>query len=259
MKKPENYINPITGYKTSPEKELKLEHHYYSMRCYCDLSIKLDRNHIPLHHKLRINTQRDYDNYIAMLHYLNKQAELGFKAKWLITLHYQHPTEHAKPFKETDKPLGFGNRINFKTKRNIWYENALYKYWDAKRNDEMQIEQDVLKLKSRILRFFFKIKRLNRPDLYDIPNLYFFNEKGKTKQKYHTHIVLPETLCYNNEEEMRDIFNTSIKERLKSVSTWKEIDVIEINSINAIFSYLNKETNANFLAFDPMNSNPITP
>ena len=258
MTKPQNHINPITGYQTSPQKEKDLEYHFYSMRCYTDLSIRLDRNHIPIHPDVLINTQEDYDYHIALLNYLHKQLDDGFKPKWLISLHYQHPTEYAKPFKETNKPLGFGDRINFKTKRNIWYEDALYKYWDAKRKDEMQVAKDVKALKNRILRYFYKVKRLDRHDKYDIPNIYFFNEKGKSKQKYHTHIVLPDTLCYNNQEELYDVFNTTIRNRLTSISTWKSIDVSAINSMYDIFGYLNKETKSNFVAFDFMNSIPIT-
>lgn len=250
-----------TGYQTSAQQEKDLEFHFYSMRCFNDLSIKLDRNHIPLHPKLCINTQSDYDYYIAMHMYLRNQVEMGFKAKWLVTLHYQHPTEHAKPFKETDKPFGFGDRINFKTKRNVWFEDALYKYWDSKRNDNRQVVQDVKKIKCRILRYFYQVKRLNKyhHHKYQIPNLYFFNEQGKTKLQYHTHIVLPDTLCYNNQEELYDVFNTTIKNGLKCTSRWKDIDVRPINNTNGIFEYLNKETKSNFLAFDFENSNPITP
>ena len=257
MTSPQHHINPITGYQTSQQKEKDLEHHFYSMRCYTDLSIRLDRNHIPIHPKVCINTQDDYNYHIALLTYLYKQLDGGFKPKWLITLHYQHPTEHAKPFKETNKVLGFGDRINFKTKRNIWFEDALYKYWDAKRRDNMQVVEDVKKLKTRILRYFYKVKRFDRLDKYDLPNIYFFNEMGKSKQKYHTHIVLPDTLCYNNKEELYDVFNTTIRKRLKSVSQWKSIQIDAINSKYDIFGYLNKETKSNFVAYDFDNSIPI--
>ena len=106
----------------------------------------------------------------------------------------------------------------------------------------MQVVDDVKALKNRILRYLYKVKRLDRHDKYDIPNIYFFNEKGKSKQKYHTHIVLPDTLCYNNQEELYDVFNTTIRNRLTSLSTWKSIDVSVINSMYDIFGYLNKET-----------------
>ena len=143
MKTPQNYIDKSSNYQTSQQREKELEHHFYSMRCYTDLSIRLDSKHIPIHKDVLICKQEDYDYHIALLHYLYNQIDMGFEAKWLVTLHYQHPTEHAKPFKETNKPYGFGDRINFKTKTNIWYEDALYKYWDAKRKDEMQVVDDV--------------------------------------------------------------------------------------------------------------------
>ena len=98
---------------------------------------------------------------------------------------------------------------------------------------------------------------MDRPDKYDIPNLYIFNEKGKAKQKYHTHIVLPDTLCYNNKEELYDVFNTTIGKRLQCTSKWNDIRIDEINSMYGMFSYLNKETNSNFVAFDTTNSIPI--
>ena len=238
-----NSINGATGLKESP------------------LSIRLHRNHKPIHRDVWINTQEDYEYHIALLNYLHQQIDMGFKPKWLISLHYQHPTEHAKPFKETNNLYGFGDRINFKTKRNIWFEDALYKYWDNKRNDEEQVIKDAGQIKNRILRYFYKVKRLNKyhQHKYQIPNLYIFNEKGKTGLKYHTHIVLPDTLCYNNQEDICEVFNLSIRKRLQCISTWKDIDVREINRIYDIFGYLNKETKSNFVAFDFTNSNPIIP
>ena len=219
--------------------------------------IRLDRNHRSIHPSVSINNQEDYDYHIALLNYLYQQSQQGFDAKWLITIHYQHPSEHAKPFKETNNLYGFRDRINFKTKRSIWNETSLYNYWDKMRNDSYQVEKDANAIKCRILKHLYQVKRLNRPDKYKIPNYYFFNERGKSKLKYHTHIVLPETICYNSHKELEEVFNTTIRERSKSISLWKDIHVVEINSINDIFGYLNKETTADFFAFDPINSNPI--
>ena len=259
MKSLKKHTNPITGYSTPPHKEKELEYLYYSKRCFTDLSIKLNRHHKPIHEDMCINTQSDYDYYIAVLNYLYNQVDIGFKPFWFISLHYQHPVEHAKPFKETDKPLGFGDRINFKTCRNIWYETPLYNYWNKQRNDEDQVVKDASKIRNIILKTLYGLKRLNRPDKYEIPNYYFFNEKGKVKLQYHTHIVLPETLYYNSENELNDVFNNYIREKLQCFSKFKTIKVERINSIYDIFGYLNKETKSNFVAFDPFTSNPITP
>ena len=63
--------------------------------------------------------------------------------------------------------------------------------------------------------------------------------------------VLPET-----EEELTDVFNTAIRERSKSISKWKKIDVEEIEPDDkySVIGYLNKETTSKHLSFDPMNS-----
>ena len=140
-------------------------------------SIKLHRKHIPLHPKLNIRTQKDYDYYIEVLLYLHNQLILGVEPVFMVSMHYQHPVEHTKPLKETDKPLGFGDRYGFKTIRDIWKEVPLYKYWEKKRNEEEQVIKDTKKVKCRILKKLYGIKRLNRPDKYDVPNLLFFHEK----------------------------------------------------------------------------------
>ncbi len=259
MKSPLIYQKEQSGYKSSSQGDKKLEYEYYSKRVYTDLSIKLNKKHTPIHKSMCINTQLDYDFYIAVLNYLHNQLDLGFEPYWLISLHYQHPIEHAKPFKETDKPLGFGDRINFKTKRNIWYETALYNYWDKQRNDEDQVVKDASKIRNIILKTLYGVKRLDRPDKYDVPNYYFFNERGKVELQYHTHIVLPETLYYNKKEELYDVFNNEIRAKLKCFSKFKTIDIKRINSKYDIFGYLNKETKSNFVAFDPFTSNPIHP
>ena len=104
----------------------------------------------------------------------------------------------------------------------------------------------------------YGIKRMNRPDKYEYPNLLFFHEKGKTKLQYHTHILLPSrNLMSNDVMELMDIFNTSIRKETKCISKWKRIDITEVETPNNIMSYLNKETNATGVSFDFINSNPI--
>jgi len=222
-------------------------------------SIRLHKNHIPLNPKLWIKSQKDYDYYIEVLLYLHTQLSLGVKPVFMVTMHYQHPVEHSKPLKETDKPYGFGDRYGFKTKRNIWNEVSLYKYWEKKRNEEDQVIKDTQKVKCRILKKLYDVKRMNRPDKYDLPNILFFHEKGKTKLQYHTHILLTgEKLNTLDLDDLKDIFNTSIREETKCISRWKHIDIRPVKSPQDVVSYLNKETCSSHLSFDFMNSNPIT-
>lgn len=223
-------------------------------------SIKLHKNHIPLHPKLNLKTQSDYDYNIEVLLYTLNQLTLGVRPKYLVSLHYKHPVEHSKPFKETNKPYGFGDRYGFKTNRDIWNEVPLYKYWEKKRNEEEQVIKDTKKIKCRILKYLYGIKRFNREDKYDYPNLLFYHEKGKVKLQYHTHILLDaKNLNTNDVDSIQDIFNTSIKETTKCLSTWKIIDVKPVYNAKGIISYLNKETQQSHISFDFYNSHSILP
>ena len=207
---------------------------------------------------MHIKTQNDYNYYIEVLLYLQNQLLLGVEPKYMVSMHYQHPVEHCKPLKETDKPYGFGDRYGFKTLRNIWNEVPLYNYWEKRRKNEEQVIMDTQKVKCRIMKKLYGIKRMNRPDKYEYPNLLFFHEKGKTKLQYHTHILLPSrNLMSNDVMELMDIFNTSIRKETKCISRWKHIDITEIETPNNVMSYLNKQTNATGVSFDFMNSNPI--
>jgi hypothetical protein len=221
--------------------------------------IKLHRKHIPLHPKLIIRNQDDYDVYIATLLYLLNQVQLGFDPKWLVSFHYQHPSEHGKLIKETDKPYGFGDRYHLQTKGNIWKEVPYYNYLSKRRNTEEWIYDDASQIRNVILKDLYGIKRLNQVWKYEFPNLFFFHEKGKTKLQYHTHLLLTAiNLRYNSEEELVDIFNNSIKKKRRCFSNWK-IDITPVNNSKGVIGYLNKETNANHISFDPFNSIPIIP
>jgi len=222
--------------------------------------IKLLRGHIPIHPKMLLKNQKDYEFYMEVLLFLNKQLLLGVEPKYMVTMHYQHPSELCKPFKETNKPFGFGDRYGFKTKHNIWKEVPLYKYWEKRRNDLRQVLIDTQKVKCRIMKKLYGVKRMDRPDKYEFPNLLFFHEKGKTKLQYHTHILLPSrNLISNDIVELLDIFNTSIRKGTECISKWKRIDITEVETPNNIMSYLNKETSATHTPFDFYNSNPIIP
>jgi len=221
-------------------------------------SIKLHKKHIPLHPKLNIKTQKDYDYYMEVLLYLHNQLLLGVEPVFMVTMHYQHPVEHSKPLKETDKLFGFGDRYGFKTNRDIWNEVPLYKYWEKKRNEEEQVIKDTQKVKCRILKKLYGIKRLDRPDKYEFPNLLIFHEKGKVKLQYHTHILLTgKNLNTFDIDTLYDILNTSIRDETKCLSKWKKIDITPVTTPYNALGYLNKETTCSHLSFDFINSHPI--
>lgn len=225
----------------------------------CSKSIKLDKNHIPIHPRVTgIKKQVDYDFHISILKYLYNQIELGFEPAWLITYHYFHPVELSKPLKETNKPLGYGDRYSFKSHNDIFKSIPYYRYLERRRNNIEDIYQDTSQAKNCILKQLYGIKRLDRTDKYEFPNIFFFHEKGKLKLQYHTHILLPKkNLIYNNEAELKEVFNTTIRKSRKCFSTWKDIDVAPVTNKYGILSYLNKETNSNHISLDPHNSVPI--
>ena len=241
------------------EKEKLWEHYYYSNRSYVDKRIRLHRDHTAINPAVCINTQKDYEYYLGTFLYLREQLKKGIKPKWLVSLHYQHPVEHIKSIKETDKPFGFGDRYGFRTYGNIWSQVANYNYWEHRRNDEDSVIKDASQIRNSVLKLFYGIKRLNQTWKHNFPNLLFFHEKGKTKLQYHTHLLLPETTAYNNVEDLLDCFNTTIRKSRKCLSKWKSIDVKEIDGRDKykVIGYLNKETCSKHISFDPFNSIPI--
>lgn len=223
-------------------------------------SIKLHKQHRPIHPDLEIKSQKDYDHYIALLNYLHNQVAKGFKPKYLISLHYNNPSEHLKAIRETNRPLGFGDRYGFKTPIPLWNSVAWDNFISYSRNDIDEVSRNARKVLNLILKTLYGVKRLNRPDKYEFPNLFFFHEQGKAKLQYHTHILIPETLYGYSVEELVDIFNTSIRERCKCISRWKYIDITPIEDkydIDGILGYLNKETKASHTPLDFINSIPI--
>ena len=49
---------------TKKERNELLEHFYYKKRCFNDLSIRLSSKHIPIHPKMKLERQKDYNQYI---------------------------------------------------------------------------------------------------------------------------------------------------------------------------------------------------
>jgi len=64
---------------------------------------------------------------------------------------------------------------------------------------------------------------------------------------------------YDNEVDLKDVFNTTIRKSRKCFSKWKNIDVTPVSNKYDILGYLNKETNSKHISFDPHNSIPIVP
>ena len=187
--------------------------------------------------------------------FLNNQIELGFKPKWFITFHYHHPAEKCWKVIEKYKPLGYGNRIGFKTRNGLWNEVEYYNSLERKRNDYDCLVEDTSQIKNVLLKYLYGINRLNQEWKHEFPNLFFFHEKGKVKLQYHTHLLIPEKNCKStNTNDLYRALNSNIRKKRKCFSKWKTIHIREVDNPYLALSYVNKETNKEHNSLDYENS-----
>jgi hypothetical protein len=219
-------------------------------------SIRLDKNHIPIHPKVRIDSQEHYDSHIQLLLYLHKQLDLGFTPGMMITYHLKHPAERLKARRETNNPLGFQDRIGFTSGGSLWNQVGFDNYINARRNDEFDTATDAGCVKNLILKHLYGIKRANQTWKYKMPPMVIVMEKGKVKLQYHIHMLLPQDgLILDSLDDVAEVLNTSVRKRARCLSKWKRIDVKEIDDPRQTVSYLTKETNWNQCSLDFINSN----
>lgn len=219
-------------------------------------SIRLHKNHIPIHHKVRIDSQEHYDSHIQLLLYLNKQLDLGFTPNMMITYHLKHPAERLKARRETNNPLGFQDRIGFTSGGSLWNQVGYDNYITRRRNDEFDTAVDTAVVKNLILKYLYGVKRSNQHWKYTIPPMMFVMEKGKSKLQYHIHMLIPaKGLIVDSIDDAKEVLNTSVRKRARCLSHWKKIDVKKIENPSSAVSYLAKETNWNHCSLDFMNSN----
>jgi hypothetical protein len=219
-------------------------------------SIRLDRKHTPIHPKVRIDSQEDYDSHIQLLHYYRNQIDLGFNPNYMITYHLRHPTERLRARRETNNPVGFQDRIGFTSGGSLWNQVGYDNYINLRRNDEFDTSADNAKVKNLILKYLYGIKRPNQTWKYTIPPMVFVMEKGKVKLQYHIHLLLPKDgLIVDSMEDIEDVLNTSVRPRARCISRWKKMDVKELDDPIKSTDYLTKETNYKCCSLDFMTSN----
>ena len=124
--------------------------------------IKLSKKHIPFHKNVLINTQEEYNNYLAMLQYLNNQVELGFKPKWMVTYHLKHPREFLKPLKETNNQFGHRDTYGYKYSSHLWNQVGYDNYMHNRRNDYDLVSKENNHIKNLINKYLYGIKRFNK-------------------------------------------------------------------------------------------------
>ena len=98
-------------------------------------TIKLSKKHFPIHPKVLLNTQEEYENYIEMMLYLKNQVELGFQPFCMVTYHLKHPREYLKPLKETNNQFGHKDTYGYRFSSNLWNQVRYDNYMHNRRND----------------------------------------------------------------------------------------------------------------------------
>tara|TARA_B100000287_G_C20597170_1_gene766578 strand:+ start:641 stop:1378 length:738 start_codon:yes stop_codon:yes gene_type:complete len=239
-------------------------------------AVRLDRNHIPIHPKCFIRNQDQYDNHMAMLQYLYQQVDLGFKPKWMISIHYKHPSEKERNVPEMYKgkdglpKTRWGRKIiqkgQYNPQSSLWHQVAEYQHQEDRRNDRDLTEDDNKHLKNLLLKKLFGINKRSQTWKPNYPkNLLFILEKGKVKLQYHLHILLPEIVKQQNTDfyqtlqksDIQRVLNSN-REKARCLSTWKRMHVEEIDNPHNAISYLNKETTGTHCSLDDKNSILIT-
>ena len=211
---------------------------------------------------IKSSTNKYKEETVGMLLH---QLESGFNPQWVITYHYTHPYERVRAIKETNKPYGYKDRINYLTGGDMWKQVERDASMMRKRKSYSSLIKDTIEIQKVILQYLYDIKHPNKYWKYKLPPLFFFHEKGRKETKndnftYHTHLILPGVKEeYNDKTTLKDIFSTSIRKRRKCFSQWKEIDVTEIYEPKGAIDYVIKETNRNHTSFDFMSSLIIHP
>ena len=214
--------------------------------------IHLSRKHIPLHPHCFIKDQEQYDHHIEMLKYLQEQIELGFDPKYLITYHLKHPRDYLQPLKETNNKYGHKDRFSYRGSGDLWKKVGYDKYMHKMRNDYDFTVKDNRYVQKLIFKWLYGISKIKKDTI--LPRMMYFIEKGKVKLQYHIHILLSGEMLYEDEGDIADTLNSSIRMRAKCISSTKPVHCQKVNSPGIAVSYLNKEMSKEHLSLDTQNS-----
>lgn len=216
------------------------------------------------------------EEYFSMLLYMWREFELGFKSRWMITIHYKNPDDKVRSNNEVvssaevpyikDSPHSFNRITKYQsmTRSSNDLESNYDSYMRKRYSDLDWIYRDTNAVNRRINKHLFGVDHLNS-DIYNRPKskfkrpyLYYFHERGKygkyrKDKEYHTHLVLPD-IPNIDQFDLEFYFNFNSKFRsLKCISNSRNIHIEEKNSEEA-FGYLTKESSRFNIALDPFNS-----
>ncbi len=139
-------------------------------------------------------------------------------------------------------------------------DESNYDKWMKQRYSDIdEIVADTRQVNKRIMRNLFGVRKLNTYG-YALPNLYYFHEKGKGRNRHdcphHTHLLLPK-VPYHDKRDLEQYFNSDKRFRSLKCLSHQEIKVSKIDDARGIFNYLCKENSLNHVSLDPTNSTTI--
>ena len=187
-----------------------------------------------------------------MLRYLQEQLDLGFDPKYLLTYHLTHPRDYLRPLKETNKKYGHKDRVSYRGGGDLWKKVGYDKYMHKMRNDYDFTVKDNRYVQKLIFKWLYGISKIKKDTI--LPRMMYFIEKGKVKLQYHIHILLSGNMLYEDEGDIADTLNSSIRMRAKCISSTKPVHCQKVDNPDTALSYLNKEMSKEHLSLDTQNS-----
>lgn len=175
--------------------------------------------------------------------YLAQQLQLGLKPRFLVSWHYRSADE-ALPRSVTGS---------------LFKKVGAEQTYQRKRGSLTEVRKDCHAIKNRLLKTCYGIKRINQVWKHPHPPMLFVHETGRGSQ-LHTHALLPEPITpYNSEAALTQLLNGEFRQKVRSLSKDRTIDVREVYDAEGVISYLLKETSPEKMAIDLQQSVFLTP
>ena len=201
--------------------------------------------------------RKRYKHYYKrrLLEWLEEQLDLCdqllFVPLYWITYHFHQPEDSIKQQLLKENEYGYKDRYGLKDQE-LWNSIERGNWIDKRREDIFYGYKDIRKLCNVEMKFLYNVKRLDRLDKYIIPPMFYFMEKGRNRSRFHVHHPIFSPLpVQHTEEQVRDIFNNKVRDKVRSISRWKKIHVEKMTDPKGLMDYLVKETNINHLSLNP--------
>jgi hypothetical protein len=183
--------------------------------------------------------------------FLQRQKQLGFHPKYMVSFHYRSPEETG--WRGEGQPSAITTASRHKPRASVWNQVNSYNYYDKRRNDIDSVSNDNKHIRSLIVRRHFGLQRLDK--LNQQTPLLFFVERGIGTQ-LHCHLLIPKPLvAFDDVNALSTDWKGHITSHAKCISRQRPPHVLEISDGPEVYIYLTKETCIDHLSLDFMASN----